>query len=168
MASRVLFLITPDVGQKCQLSLQNFRHSLLPVWEVRCNVLVPRMSRNILRRDLEASHWCVLREDSGTLLGIDYLAAISNSSECAAGNPGGAPQVVTILWNAGVQVNPKIATKVWRPVYLNCRYLFLRRAFDIHRSRSCRSHAGNRSGSCGLLSHLSFEPAKFEQTPAQI
>ena len=133
-----------------------------PMWEVRCNVLVPRMSRNVLRRDLEARHWCVLREDSGTSFGIDYLAAISNSSECAARNPGGAPQVVTILWNAGVQVNPKIAAKVWRPVYLNCRYLFLRRAFDIHRSRSCHSHAGNRSGSCGRLSHSSFEPAKFE------
>ena len=133
------------------------------MWKVCCNVLVSRMSRNILRRDLEGSHRCVLRKDSGTLLGINYLAAISNSSECAAGNPGCALQVVVILWKASVQVNTKVATKVWRPVHLNGRCLFLRRAVDIHRSRSCRSHAGNRSGSCGLLSHSSFEPANLSK-----
>ena len=150
MSPRVVLLIEPDVGQKGQLSLQKVGHSFLPMC---CDVLVSRMSRNIIRLDLEGSHRCVLRKDSGTLLGINYHAAISNCSECATGNPGCALQVVLVLWDTSVKVNTKVATKVWRPVHLHCRCLFLRRAVDIHRSRSCRSHAGNRSGSCGLLSH---------------
>ena len=124
-------------------------HGCLPTWEVCRYILLAKMSRNPLGLQLHRSYWSVSREYAVPRLRVNDHAAISNCSECATSHPGSTLHVGAVRSTSG-RGDTNAASQVRCPVHLHRRH----RLRGVRSRRvSCRSHAGNRSGSCGLLSH---------------
>ena len=80
--------------QERELALNEVRYGHLPMWEVRRNVLLARMPRNVLGLELQGRD---RRRLDLPPEGVCDLTVISNCSECTAGHPGSTLHVDVVL-----------------------------------------------------------------------
>ena len=98
--------------QECKLAFQEASYGLLPMWEVRRNVLLARMPRNVLGFELQRSNWSISWKDRRR---VCNLTVISNCSEYTAGHPGCSLLVGVVLRFTSSQGDTNVATHVRCP-----------------------------------------------------
>ena len=77
----VPLLVEVNMLQECKLAFQEVSYGHLPMWEVRQNVLLARMPRNVLGFELPRSNWSISWKGSISRRRVRDPAAIFNCSK---------------------------------------------------------------------------------------
>ena len=111
----MFLLVEVNVLQERELAFNAIRYGHLPMWEVRRNVLLTRMPRNVLGLELQGRDRRIPRKDSISRRRVCDLTVISNCSECTAGHPGSTLLVDVVLRFTSSQGDTNVATHVRCP-----------------------------------------------------